>query len=54
MILEKFCKYDYGVSGNLRHYNTKTPPEYDLSKVSVPAFILHSKNDKLSAKKVIF
>lgn len=54
IILEKFCKFDYGASENLRHYNTKTPPEYNLSKISVPAFIIHSKNDKLSSKKVIF
>lgn len=51
--LEKFAKYDYGYSGNMRRYNSKTPPEYNLAKVTVPTFILHSRNDRLSAKAVI-
>lgn len=37
----------------MRYYGTKTPPDYNLSKVTVPTFILHSKSDHLSAVKVI-
>lgn len=52
MILERFCKYDYGVNGNMQYYNMKSPPDYNLNKVTSPVYILHSKNDHLSATKV--
>lgn len=53
IILERFCKYDYGVNGNMHHYNMKSPPDYNLSKVTTPVYVIHSKNDHLSATKVI-
>jgi len=52
IILERFCKYDYGVNGNMQYYNMKSPPDYNLNKVTSPVYILHSKNDHLSATKV--
>ena len=29
----EFKRFDYGIEGNMEHYGTTTPPEYDLSKV---------------------
>ena len=52
IILGRFCKYDYGVNRNIQYYNMKSPPDYNLSKVITPIYILHSKNDYLSARKV--
>jgi len=52
IISERFCKYDYGTNGNMQYYNMKSPPDYNLSKVTTPVYILHSKNDHLSAVKV--
>lgn len=37
----------------MRIYNTRYPPEYDLSKITAPTFIIHSKNDHLAAREVI-
>ncbi|XP_026805905.1 gastric triacylglycerol lipase-like [Rhopalosiphum maidis] len=51
MSSKRFCKYDYGVNGNMQHYNTKSPPDYNLSKVTTAVYILHSKDDNLSAIK---
>ncbi|GMS81342.1 hypothetical protein PENTCL1PPCAC_3517, partial [Pristionchus entomophagus] len=41
--------YDYGSeSANLRYYGMTTPPQYDLSKVSVPTYLFHSPADLLA------
>jgi lysosomal acid lipase/cholesteryl ester hydrolase len=45
----KFCRYDFGSSeANLNVYNSTSPPEYDLSKVSVPVALFWSDNDWLA------
>ncbi|XP_050424543.1 lipase member K-like [Adelges cooleyi] len=46
-----FRKYDYGRDGNLKHYNSTTPAEYNLSNVAAPTIIVHSKSDTVSASK---
>ncbi|XP_027844376.2 gastric triacylglycerol lipase-like [Aphis gossypii] len=51
MSSKRFCKYDYGVGGNMQYYKIKSPPDYNLSKVTTAVYILHSKNDNLSAIK---
>eukprot|EP01126_Amoeba_proteus_P007169 TRINITY_DN12550_c0_g1_i10.p2 TRINITY_DN12550_c0_g1~~TRINITY_DN12550_c0_g1_i10.p2 ORF type:complete len:113 (+),score=13.42 TRINITY_DN12550_c0_g1_i10:823-1161(+) len=28
----KFARYDYGLLGNLQHYQQATPPEYEISQ----------------------
>lgn len=43
----RFGHYDYGPAGNLLHYGTKTSPDYDLSKITAPTYIMHSKEDTL-------
>uniref|UniRef100_A0A1E1WS39 Lipase n=1 Tax=Pectinophora gossypiella TaxID=13191 RepID=A0A1E1WS39_PECGO len=47
-IAKKFQQFDYGVMGNLKEYKSKTPPEYDLSKVTMHVELFTGKNDKLS------
>lgn len=42
----KFQKYDFGNDGNIEHYGTSTPPEYNLDNVKVPvALFLGDKDD---------
>lgn len=47
----KFQKFDYGYLSNWRIYGSGSPPEYDLSKVTVPIKLFWSKNDLLSSEK---
>ncbi|PZC75638.1 hypothetical protein B5X24_HaOG200558, partial [Helicoverpa armigera] len=42
---ERFCRYDYDVVENLRRYESLTPPDYDLSKVTVPVILFYSCKD---------
>ncbi|XP_046394955.1 lipase 3-like [Ischnura elegans] len=41
----KFRQYDYGLVGNLEHYKSIHPPEYDLGLVSAPVYLFYSEND---------
>lgn len=45
---KKFVKYDYGKSGNLKHYNQTTPPEYHVENITTPVALMWSKNDQLA------
>jgi len=47
----KFRQYDYGLLGNLKHYNSVHPPEYDLTKANVPIALHYSRNDWMAAEK---
>lgn len=47
----KFRQYDFGIIQNLEKYGQLTPPNYDLTKITAPTFLLYSKNDWLSAEK---
>ena len=49
---EKFCAFDYG-DENQDIYGQDTPPEYDLSKVTVPTALYWGDNDWLAAQEVI-
>ncbi|XP_044761444.1 lipase 3-like [Coccinella septempunctata] len=40
-----FRMFDYGPEKNFEKYNSRTPPNYDLSKVSVPIGLFYSRND---------
>jgi len=44
---DKFQMFDYGTSGNLKHYNQTTPPKYDLSKLLTRNAIIYGSGDKL-------
>lgn len=44
----KVSQYDYGTVLNLKHYGTKTPPVYDLSKVNAKLALFGGKYDRLA------
>jgi lysosomal acid lipase/cholesteryl ester hydrolase len=48
----RFRQYDYGLVGNLLEYGHMSPPDYDLSKVTVPLAFYYSDNDWLADIKV--
>lgn len=48
-----FQKYDYGEEKNLKLYEQKKPPQYDMTKVDVPVVIIYSKNDFVVNSKAI-
>ncbi|XP_068082721.1 lipase 3 [Anabrus simplex] len=41
----EFRKYDYGEENNLLVYGSRTPPQYDMSKITVPLAIMYGQND---------
>jgi len=43
----KFQHYDYGQVGNYKRYGEPTPPEYDLTKTTVPVATFYSIGDQL-------
>lgn len=45
----KFRQFDYGRKKNKEIYGTPEPPDYDLSKITIPTFLYKSQNDKFSA-----
>ncbi|KAJ8985387.1 hypothetical protein NQ317_007544 [Molorchus minor] len=47
----KFRFYDLGLMSNKRTYGSFFPPVYDLSKVTVPVYLIHSRNDWLAGEK---
>ncbi|XP_054261605.1 gastric triacylglycerol lipase-like [Macrosteles quadrilineatus] len=51
-IIEKdFAQYDYGDEGNLGTYGQKSPPTYNLSRVTAPIYMHTSVNDWLAVPK---
>jgi hypothetical protein len=48
----KFQKFDYGRTKNLEVYGQEEPPEYDLGRVKVPAYLLYGKNDIYTTERV--
>ncbi|CAG5041729.1 unnamed protein product [Parnassius apollo] len=47
----KFHRYDEGKIGNLKKYGLKKPPEYNISKIVSPVFLICGQNDWLSSLK---
>lgn len=43
-------KYNYGPQ-NEDYYKAKTPPKYDLEKVTAPVALFYSKNDLLDSER---
>ncbi|KAF7405865.1 hypothetical protein HZH68_005234 [Vespula germanica] len=43
----KFRQFDYGLLKNLKIYNSIEPPDYNISKISVPIAIYYAENDWL-------
>lgn len=46
---KKLSKYDYGLLGNLKKYDTRVPPNYNLMQVIKKVDLIAAENDKLSA-----
>ncbi|XP_065356031.1 lipase 1-like [Calliphora vicina] len=46
---DRFCNYDFGLQGNVKHYGQSTPPEYPLKKVTAPVGLYYAHNDYLSS-----
>eukprot|EP00929_Paragymnodinium_shiwhaense_P040125 TRINITY_DN20975_c0_g1_i2.p1 TRINITY_DN20975_c0_g1~~TRINITY_DN20975_c0_g1_i2.p1 ORF type:complete len:443 (+),score=58.59 TRINITY_DN20975_c0_g1_i2:90-1331(+) len=44
----KFRRYDYGSAGNMDHYHSTSPPDYDLSSLDVPTALFVGSNDDLA------
>jgi hypothetical protein len=50
--VNRFGMYDYGKSGNLKRYNSPTPPDYNLSDISgVRMALFYGVNDDLADMK---
>ncbi|XP_028032322.1 lipase 3-like [Bombyx mandarina] len=47
----RFQQFDYGPTNNMKIYNSETPPEYDLRKITLPIYLLYSRNDLLSSEQ---
>ncbi|XP_011684498.1 PREDICTED: lipase 3-like [Wasmannia auropunctata] len=47
----RFRQYDYGNEKNLRVYNSTTPPDYQLEKITTPIALFSSDNDWLANAK---
>ncbi|KAJ8927986.1 hypothetical protein NQ314_019514, partial [Rhamnusium bicolor] len=41
----RFRKYDYGPGRNRFLYGNDTPPEYDITKIKVPVYIMYAAHD---------
>lgn len=50
----KFEQFDYGLTENLVHYNSSTPPEYNLKNVVAPIYLYHAAQDLLVPESVNF
>lgn len=48
----KFRQYDYGRQLNKLYYNSFSPPDYDLTKVKVPNYIMYGTSDYVATEKV--
>jgi len=49
---KKFRFYDYGEVENLQRYGQKDAPDYNLSQVTAPVYLLWGENDWLAPKEV--
>ncbi|XP_067206779.1 lipase 3-like [Linepithema humile] len=47
----KFRAYDYGRQKNMQIYNATVPPDYDLSRITVPIALIHGNNDWIVNEK---
>lgn len=45
-------KYDYDYFDNFYIYGQRTPPEYDVRKITAPVALCYGTNDPISTKTV--
>ncbi|KAF2901738.1 hypothetical protein ILUMI_04466 [Ignelater luminosus] len=49
----RFQRFDYGTKENLKLYGSAEPPQYDLSKMRVPTYLIRANNDLTSTRESI-
>jgi lysosomal acid lipase/cholesteryl ester hydrolase len=49
---DSFLHFDYGSAENLKRYGTTYPPEYNLTKVTVPVYLVYGDNDPFAPIEV--
>ncbi len=49
---ESFLYFDHGPAGNLERYGTTYPPEYNLTLVTAPVYLVHADNDPFAPIEV--
>ncbi|XP_067204975.1 lipase 3-like isoform X2 [Linepithema humile] len=50
----KFRAYDYGREKNMQIYNATIPPDYDLSRITVPIALMYGTNDLITPEKFFY
>lgn len=45
--LGKFCQFDYGEDKNKKVYGATTPPDYDVSQITIPIALHVGQNDMM-------
>jgi len=53
IIVDDFYNYDYGIAENYKRYKQKTPPSYDLKKITAPMILFYAANDMVVPEQVI-
>lgn len=48
----QFNYFDYGEDGNQLTYNSSVPPEYPVWNISVPVYLVPSKDDSIATVDV--
>lgn len=51
-LLGRFQQFDHGYSGNMKRYQSATPPKYNLSNVQTKMHVIFGSNDNLVSPKV--
>lgn len=46
---KRFCRFDWGIFGNLRKYWKLTPPDYPLESITTPTIFFIGRNDYLTS-----
>ncbi|KYN32645.1 Lipase 3 [Trachymyrmex septentrionalis] len=52
--INDFRSYDYGTAENYKLYKQKTPPSYDLEKITAPMILFYATNDMVAPKQNVF
>ncbi|CAH0553821.1 unnamed protein product [Brassicogethes aeneus] len=48
-----FRYYDYGIQGNLKHYNAPYPPEYNIQNSKAPSALFYSDRDWITSPESV-
>lgn len=54
VMTDSFSKYDHGFRLNMKYYNSRSPPQYNLSRIDVPSYVVYGNNDWVAPEEVIF